>query len=225
MLTYHQSFSEGIPSKFQKILARLNDNDSILEVGCHTGYFTKLLLKNGYTVEGLEINNAAVSVANADNLPVRLGDIESEETRAGLRRYEVILLMDVLEHLRHPQEILSGLKRALKPNGKILVTGPNVAYWAMRKDLLKGTWQYRDAGILDRTHLHFYTATTWVQLLEESGFRATHLAAADGMLPLEQYLTRIPGIKSWVPHVRNWLLRHFPTVFAIDFLIEATPIT
>jgi len=152
------------------------------------------------------------------------GDIEDPAVMTSIgSTFDVVLLMDVLEHLKDPGEVLKRLKSVINKHGRLLVTGPNVAYWAVRKELLLGKWNYTDAGILDKTHLHFYTASTWRALIEEAGYKIATFEPAGGMIPLEHILSKIPIIGLITPVIRNTALRLMPQLFTIVYLIEAVP--
>ncbi|HLD78316.1 MAG TPA: methyltransferase domain-containing protein, partial [archaeon] len=99
---------------------------------------------------------------------VWVGDVEKMALKGS---YEAVLLADVLEHLREPERLLLRLKPRLTENGFLLVSIPNVANWKVRLQLVRGRWRYTDTGILDRTHLRFYTHRTARTLLEDAGYR------------------------------------------------------
>lgn len=223
-LVYHRTFEGEISGKYAKVAARLPPKSSILEVGCHTGYFSRVLIELGHKVLGIERDEEAALTARRQGVPVLLGDIEDPAILSRIPdTFDVVLLMDVLEHLREPAVVLARLKTLLNPQGRLIVTGPNVAYWAVRKDLLLGRWNYTEAGILDRTHLHFYTAVGWRSLIEGAGYRIVTLEPAEGMIPWEHIINKIPFFGRMTPHLKEWALRWMPELFAIVFLVEARP--
>jgi len=113
----------------------------------------------------------------------------------------------VLEHLRRPETTLAQVRQRLAANGVVLVSLPNVAYWRMRLELLRGRFDYSDEGLLDRTHLHFYTLKSTIELFADSGFKIERLAA-----PLP-FGTRFKGLKSWLRKIR-------PQLFAVNFVLH-----
>lgn len=94
--------------------------------------------------------------------------------------FDVIVAADVLEHLRDPARVLRMLRGYIRSGGFAVISVPNVAHVSVRKSLLIGRFRYRERGILDRTHLHFYTFSTFRSLVESNGFEVdTVLAASD----------------------------------------------
>src|SRR5205814_3929808 len=98
--------------------------------------------------------------------------------------FDAIVCADVLEHLRDPRAALAALGRALADDGQVLVSIPNVAHLWMRLSLLAGRFEYAERGILDRTHLRFFTRRTLVTLLTDAGLRATRMTSTP--VPLYQ---------------------------------------
>ena len=219
---YHRDFSQGLDGKYAKVMAHLTSKakGSVLEIGCHTGYFSRVLLNNGFNVLGVERDETAARQARDAGVSVIEGDISDPDTIAKISaQFDVVLLMDVLEHLVDPCAVLQRLKPRLKAGGRVLITGPNVAYWAVRLKLLSGCWDYADTGILDRTHLHFYTAATWKQLAESAGYDVTSTESAEAMVPLEHILKRVNSVNFF----RHVAAAAKPDLFTVVYLIEAVP--
>ncbi|QNP29943.1 class I SAM-dependent methyltransferase [Cylindrospermopsis curvispora] len=220
---YNRDFSLGIVGKYAEVANRLPPQSFILEIGCHTGYFTQFLMQNGHDVLGIEIDESASRVAVEKGCKVLCCNIENIDIQKNIdQKFDVILLMDVVEHFVYPEKILLSLKSLLKPDGKVIITGPNVGYWAVRKNLLLGRWNYSESGIMDRTHLHFYTADTWKDLLEKSGYQVVQLIPTEGMIPFEQYLSKVLKQDTLVK-LRNLMIKIMPELFTIVWLIEVSP--
>jgi 2-polyprenyl-3-methyl-5-hydroxy-6-metoxy-1,4-benzoquinol methylase len=142
----------------------------VLEVGCSAGYFGESLKRLGHYVVGVEPDQISAEKA-ADVLDeVYCGFVESFFDANAGRAFDVISFGDVLEHLADPLSVLKVAKRFLKPDGRLIVSVPNVAHASVRAMLLGGKWTYSDLGILDRTHLRFFTKTDLIALLEDAGF-------------------------------------------------------
>lgn len=224
-LKYRQDFKRGLFDKYAAVANRLPPGSRILEVGCHTGDFGRALIERGYRVWGIENNPEAVTVARSNGLHVVCADIEdSNFWQSFTERFDRVLLMDVLEHLRDPQAALGEIKRVLNEEGRIIVTGPNVANWTVRKNLIMGRWEYGDGGILDRTHLHFYTGSSWHSLVSDSGYRITAFESAGGGVPIVYHLNRLPWLAWLPPHLHKVGMKLLPGLFTVTFLIEAVPL-
>ena len=218
---YRQDLSGKLPPKYQRVVEHLPGGGSILELGCHEGDFGEYLLEQGYSVMGIESDSRAADVARGRGLDVHVFDLEDGTTLPWpAKRFDVILAMDVLEHLRDPASVLSQLRANLSKQGLLIVTGPNVAYWANRLELLRGRWEYQEAGILDSTHLRFYTFDTWKALVSSAGFRVDAAEAAEGYLPLEHRLARMPGIGSFVKAVSRLCVTKRPNLFGCTVLLR-----
>ena len=123
---------------------------------------------------------------------VLVGDVESMELPFAPASFDVVLCGDLVEHLRDPGATLARLRAFLRPAGRLVLTTPNVANWAMRLSLLVGRWTYTDRGILDRTHTHLFTRKTLVETIEGAGYRV--LEAGTGMDALEMALAEAPDV-------------------------------
>lgn len=157
----------------------------ILDVGCGEGHFGMLLKRAGNKVVGIDLLEKAT---HADELEQYIaadldGGLAGAHRALGERKFDLILLQDVLEHLRSPDQMLEDCKRYLKPHGRIVVSVPNVANITVRLSLLFGKFEYRPRGILDRTHLRFFTRKTAKQLLEAAGYEVTEQKST--VMPLE----------------------------------------
>ena len=135
--------------------------------------------------------------------------------------FDVVVCADVLEHLPEPERLLAKISQWLSPGGILLVSLPNVANVTVRAALAAGRFRYAERGILDRTHLRFFTRTTGRELLEGAGFRVVDIEPT--AMPYElavPVLSRAP----WNAPVRaaaGASARLFPTVFGYQFVFEA----
>jgi 2-polyprenyl-3-methyl-5-hydroxy-6-metoxy-1,4-benzoquinol methylase len=137
-----------------------------------------------YRVTGVESHPAALAVAQhrVDKLfPVDLTDQNSIATALDGQNFDIILFADVLEHTPDPLSVLIFYLRFLRPGGRIVVSLPNVACWDRRLALLFGHFDYADSGIMDRTHLRFFTFSTAQALLREAGLAISLVRHAPGI--------------------------------------------
>jgi 2-polyprenyl-3-methyl-5-hydroxy-6-metoxy-1,4-benzoquinol methylase/cell division protein FtsB len=153
------------------LLAMVGYNKSVLEVGCATGYLTRAMVDRGCKVVGVELDPAAAAVAEDWAERVVVGDIDRGDVWDQMddESFDVVLCGDVLEHLRDPLGALRSAVRKLKPEGIVVTSLPNVAHGDVRLLLLHGRFRYRDLGLLDRTHIRFFTLETIRELLRDAG--------------------------------------------------------
>jgi 2-polyprenyl-3-methyl-5-hydroxy-6-metoxy-1,4-benzoquinol methylase len=152
-------------------LAMVGHNKSVLEIGCATGYFTKAMVERGCKVVGIELDPAAAGLAEAWAERVVVGDIDGGALWEQIddESVDVIVCGDVLEHLRDPLGALQAAVRKLKSDGIVVTSLPNVAHGDVRLQLLHGSFRYRDLGLLDRTHIRFFTLESVRELLRDAG--------------------------------------------------------
>lgn len=156
-----------------QIVRRVPRYARVLELGCADGSMSRLLKQHcEASIIGVEQNPHAASQARCfcdDVLTENLDDPHSLDALEG-EKFDVVTLVDVLEHLQHPQALLQRLKPLLLDEGCLLLSVPNVAHASVRLELLRGDFNYEANGILDRTHLRFFTATTLQHTLIEAGY-------------------------------------------------------
>jgi glycosyltransferase involved in cell wall biosynthesis/2-polyprenyl-3-methyl-5-hydroxy-6-metoxy-1,4-benzoquinol methylase len=147
------------------------DASRILDVGCGEGVLGQLLLERGATeVVGIEAEPAAAAAARKRLSRVFPGDVEVMDLPFDDGYFDCIVLADVLEHLRDPLAALKKLKRHLSDSGTVVASMPNVRYLPVVERLAGGRWEYKDSGILDRTHLRFFTRKEMELLFRDAGF-------------------------------------------------------
>ena len=146
-------------------------NKRVLEVGCATGYFTKALSDRGCQVVAIELDPDAAAIAEKWAERVVIGDLDAGTLWSELEReqFDAITFGDVLEHLRDPLATLRSAVRTLKPSGIVAISVPNIAHGDVRMALLKGDFTYSDTGLLDRTHVQFFTKRGLGEMIREAG--------------------------------------------------------
>jgi 2-polyprenyl-3-methyl-5-hydroxy-6-metoxy-1,4-benzoquinol methylase len=149
----------------------------VLDVGAATGYLAEVLVARGCRVTGIELDPDAARQAERYCDRVIVGDLENMDLDAGIGedRFDVIVFGDVLEHLKDPQRVLSRFGTFIGPAGYAVASIPNIAHASVRLALLQGEFRYRSLGLLDNTHLTFFTRETVEQLFEEAGFLISEL--------------------------------------------------
>jgi O-antigen biosynthesis protein len=148
----------------------------VLDLGCASGRLGKRLLDAGKAKEliGAEIFPAAAEEAAKLYKKVYVGDVE--ETEFDYDGYfDYVICGDILEHLKDPYRVVKRIHSWLKPGGSLLVCVPDVRNFRVLRDLVwHGRWEYVSSGILDKTHLRFFTRSTCREMLEEAGFEVYH---------------------------------------------------
>jgi 2-polyprenyl-3-methyl-5-hydroxy-6-metoxy-1,4-benzoquinol methylase len=166
-------YDDSPGSTHELVVGLVPQGSSVLEVGCATGYMTEVLTQRlGARVTGVELDPDAATHASAHADRVVVGDIESLDLEAELgdERFDAILFADVLEHLRDPGAALERVRPFVADEGVVIASIPNVAHVSVRLALLGGEFRYRATGLLDDTHLRFFTHESIVDLFESSGF-------------------------------------------------------
>jgi SAM-dependent methyltransferase len=193
----------------------------ILDVGTASGYLGRSLSARGHHVTGIEKDPAMAEAARPYYDSFYLADIETFDF--SLRReFDYILFADVLEHVRDPAAVLRIYLPALKETGKIIVSVPNVANIAVRSSLLFGKFDYIDRGILDRTHLRFFTLRSLKLMMSEVSCDIRSVIPTP--LPI-QIVFPFTDNKSLRPLHQglHLLTRLCKTLLAYQFLVLAVP--
>jgi 2-polyprenyl-3-methyl-5-hydroxy-6-metoxy-1,4-benzoquinol methylase len=145
---------------------------TVLDVGCGYGALARELSARGLRVWGIERDPKATAVALERMERVIVADFTDGAELAkelGDARFDVIMFSDVLEHTVDPPGVLSGFLDYLSDDGRIVVSVPNVANWVTRFGLLFGRFTYTATGVLDRTHLRFFTRRSAIELVRACG--------------------------------------------------------
>lgn len=157
----------------------------VLDVGCGFATTSQHLEQLGNRVTGIEESAEAVTKARTRIGRVVQGDLQQFERVAaelGEARFDAIVFADVLEHLAWPLGVLRSYLGLLKPGGTVLVSLPNVGLWSVRAGILAGRFEYEDTGVLDRTHLRFFTRRSARRLLDSAGLEPVRTAYNPGLV-------------------------------------------
>ena len=201
-------------SSHHYFMSWVGKDNQVLDIGCGEGFFAENVVKEGNKVVGVDILAAP-----------RHGDLLAKYIRADLdqglrdvlpelggKRFDRVLLQDVLEHLRYPERLLSHCHHVLGSPGLLLISVPNVANITVRLALMFGRFKYTERGILDRTHLRFFTRSTARDLIKKAGYEI--VAERATVMPIELALGLSPD--NWLMRITNPVLafctRLFPTL-------------
>lgn len=216
MIVYEEIFKKnGLSPTQQEILKIVGENKTVLEIGSSAGYMTRAFLDNKCIVDVVETDKQAISKIPKQIRTKFAQSIEDSKIYQSLNNdYDYIIMADVLEHLVKPEQVLKSLFKISSASTKLLVSLPNVACWAMRKQLFfKGDFEYQESGLLDKTHLHFYTVNTLPKILSENGWKVEQVKGTITRLPIEWLTLKIPSLYLFlVSKYKNLAYYHFLTV-------------
>lgn len=185
----------------------------VLEVGCGSGATLHWLKQSGRcaTTTGIEVQPQAAALAQGHVDQLHVGDAEQLLRQAfSDASFDLVLCLDVLEHLVDPWGLVVQAQRLLKPGGLLVASIPNVRHARVVLPLLfHGRWQYEDAGQLDRTHLRFFTRESALQLMQVPG------------LQLQQWQRRMPPAASRSGVLNALSLGVFKDFLAMSYLIAS----
>lgn len=206
----------GRDSVYAIALGWLKDGDTVLDVGCNTGYVGRAARERLRVVfDGIEGDAGAAANARETYRSVACVDLASGPPWPGVAAgYDAVLALDVLEHLPEPLAALRALAGLLSPAGRMVLSVPNVAHWTVRLGLLSGRFDYTETGILDRTHLRFFTRRSLFEVCAEAGLTVEEIAVTTNSFPLRKL----------VPHgIRRKAAALLPGPLAYQFVVRLTP--
>lgn len=169
---YDVEIDLSVSSNHTVMVGMVGRNRRVLETGCATGYMSRVLQARGCSVVGVELDPLAAQQAEAFCERVLVGNLDEMDLGELLEpgSFDVVVFGDVLEHLHDPLRTLRSVRPLLAPGGSVVASIPNVAHGAVRLSLLQGRFQYHATGLLDETHIHFFTRETIGTLFKEAGF-------------------------------------------------------
>jgi methionine biosynthesis protein MetW len=208
-----------------KIIDMIPLESRVLDVGCGTGSCTILIKEmRDAEVVGIEPQSERDQIALARGLEVHVCDF-TEEALNSIAPFDVIVFADVLEHLSNPMAALESARRGLRNNGFIIASIPNVAHWTVRLNLLRGRFNYEPAGIMDASHLRWFTKSTIEMLFQSAGLQIETQLVSLGTW-MYTYCRRRPWLWLGPEKTRKivrWLAGNWPTVFGCQYIVKARP--
>ena len=162
----------------------------VLDIGCGDGSNARLLVERNCIVDGITLSEREKLEAAKIMRQVLVHNAENGLPFEGSNLYDVVICSHVLEHICYPQHLMNDVYRVLKPKGILIVALPNIMHYSSRWSLVKGDFNYEDAGLWDYTHFRWYTFKTGMQLLEKHRFKVK-IATVTGELPFNSVFKRI----------------------------------
>jgi SAM-dependent methyltransferase len=176
-----------------------------LDCGCGTGENARVLRQMGWRVTGITVSTRELEMASECCEAVLLGDLNWGIPKEARGPFDLVVFSHVLEHLLQPEVALSEARRLLSPDGHIIVALPNVLYWRLRIRFLLGEFKYEPTGIMDETHVRFYTFRSGMDLLRSNGFEIVS-TLGDGDLPLPFLRRLLPALARFLDQLASRLV-------------------
>lgn len=221
--TYFREIELNGTDSLSKVAQRIAPGTLVLDLGCGAGALGRWLrAEKRCVVDGVEANAKSAASAAPYYRKMVVADLETETLSAHFanQRYDYIVCADVLEHLRRPEELVAQLGELLTPSGRILLSIPNVSYAGLIGALLNGEFQYRSSGLLDATHLRFFTRKSLLQWLKRCDLHVTRIEPVTLPISLSEFAA--DHLEGLPPAILRTLLG-LPDALTYQFLVETAP--
>lgn len=207
-----------------KIIAWIDRDMDVLEVGCASGIQTRYLQEQlGCRVTGIEIDPQAAEDARPFCENLIIGDIDGLDltNELGDCRYDAITFVDVLEHLYDPGSTLKKVRPFLKENGHLIASIPNIAHAAICWELAHGRFDYQKFGLLDNTHIRFFTKKNVARLFEEAGYRIVSWDQVTKAPKETEFNVQCNSVQDQA--FLDWICDSNPEAYTYQFIVKACP--
>jgi 2-polyprenyl-3-methyl-5-hydroxy-6-metoxy-1,4-benzoquinol methylase len=219
----HYTLKSSKTGSHVQIVDAIEPGSRVLDLGCSYGLMARPLLAKNVRMTG-------VDAAAGDHLAKELEHYHQRDLELPLelpygRIFEYVVCADVIEHLKNRNQLLRSVRRYLKSDGRLIISTPNVALWFYRLSLLVGRFEYGPRGVLDETHVHLYTGSTFRREVEKAGFQILRQRVT--ALPFEvvfESTGRSRLIRS-LAFTYHLLARMWPSMFAYQYILEAQIVT
>lgn len=219
---YQREISSAERSSLSVLAALMPAQASVLDLGLGSGALGRHRGAQGANApDGVTYNPAEADLARPHYGQIEVADLEDVDLPALFagKRYDFIVCADVLEHLRRPEQVLAACRDLLTPTGQVLISVPNVGYAGLLGELMAGEFKYRPEGLLDNTHLRFFTRQSLLRFLAECGWQAVGLDTVRRDLPDSEFAVAFDTLP---PAVARHLLT-LPDALTYQFIVQARP--
>ncbi len=201
-------------------LARVRSGSEVADIGCAAGYIGRALLDKGCRITGVDLYPLEDDPGLARFIQC---DLDHSQFPLDAGSFDYVLMLDVIEHLRSPEQFLDSLResRIGKTDVRIIVSTGNIGFFATRLGLLFGWFHYGPRGILDLTHTRLFTFATARKLFEQSGYRIDEVRGVPAPFPLALGDGRLARFALWVNRA---LIRVFRPLFSYQIFMVCTPL-
>ncbi len=190
----------------------------ILDIGCGPGFLGTMINNKNYLIYGIDKNKDVLNLASKNYFKLFCLDIESDNFILQTK-FKIILFGDILEHLDNPQKVLHAYSHLyLEKDGKVIISLPNIAHWSIRLNLAVGKFNYGKRGIVDSTHLRFFTYKTMKKLIYDSGLLIDNYYYTPVPLPLLISSTNIDKPLFFIHKLNYFITGLWKKLFAYQFI-------
>jgi|GEM_PF-292341 len=219
ILPVHYTLKDFPHSSHRFIIDAIQPDSVVLDLGCGDGSVAREIRLKGCQVTGVDLQSGK-TVARYFDRYVQW-NLEQDRDLPLRRIYDYVILGDIVEHIVDGIGLMMRVRKVLKENGQLIISTPNVALWLFRLKLFAGRFEYADKGIMDRTHVHFYTRSSLISLLKLTGFQPLKKHSTGLPFPLIITTRRFRWLPSWLNHFYYFFARIWPKMFAYQFVILA----
>ena len=216
---------QGGENSLSAIIGQVPKKSVVLDLGCGAGILGQFLAQQkNCIVDGVTLSTDEAAIARPYYRDLLVGDLEQinlTETFS-TRQYDCIVCADVLEHLKSPERVLDACLGLLAPQGRLLVSIPNASYSGLLLELMQGEFKYRTEGLLDRTHLRFFTRQSLIRFLQDQGWAIETLTTIERPLDDSEFKGTRPD--HFPPAVVRYLLAQ-PDALTYQFVCAVRPAT
>ncbi len=208
----------GYTSSHTLAVEAVEENSVVLELGCNQGYVSRELKAKGCRVVGCDV----FPLRHPERVDrFHLLDLNATEAIPEASEFDVILLLDVLEHLHDPERLLDWLRATAKRKGpRVIITAPNIGFFMMRLQLLAGHFNYGRQGILDLTHRRLFTFRSLRKLCVGAGYRVGRTQGIPAPFPKALGDNAVSRL---LLSVNQWLIRISRSLFSYQIYMEVKP--
>jgi len=190
----------------------------VLDLGCSAGLLAEKIRQAGHTVVGVDAIELPGVRERTDSF--FLADLEKPLAPQIGTGFDVVIAGDIIEHLARPGDALREMRRVLRPGGQLILSVPNFSHWYPRFRVTFGLFGYDRRGVLDNTHLRFFTRSTLRRTVRRAGFDVLQEAATG--LPLGT-VGASGGVGAVLRKIDDRLVRLRPTLFGYQNVLRLTP--
>ena len=219
---YQRDIAAGERNSLTVLATHVPPGARALDLGCGSGALGRFLASGGdRVIDGLTINPDEASLAARHYRHIEVADLETcDLTRLfAPGGYDAIVCADVLEHIRHPERVLSACRTLLAPGGRVLLSIPNTGYAGLIAELMVGEFRYRPEGLLDETHLRFFTRQTLMRFLAAEGWVVIGIETIERPLPDSEFRIAFDALP---PAAARHLLA-LPDALSYQFIVTCRP--